>query len=291
MGRKKKKSDSNETINETINDNSYIYQLNSEEFKFSKDPQKQEEPTPTPQESTSQQEQVAIPLESVSHQEPSQEQVVTPQESVSHQEPSQEQVATPQESVSHQEPHQEQVAIPQESVSHQEPHQEQVAIPQKKQEPELETLNILFTHISEGKNVDLNRWIQHHLGLGFSHIYILNIGNRLSNNIYYSSDLVTIIKTDKTMSLESVMRQSYNFSHKYMFDWMLYLRYNEFLHLSSNLRSFLRDKVKCDQVMINNRSILNMNSVNSPNNYNNYYFTFLDMSNSYINNDLKNYIS
>jgi hypothetical protein len=240
MGRKKKKSDSNETINETINDNSYIYQLNSEEFKFSKDPQKQD-PTPTP----TSQEQV------VTHQEPSQEQVVT------HQEPSQEQVVTQQVV-----PSQEQV------VTHQEPSQEQVVPQEKKKEPEPETLNILFTHISEGKNVDLNRWVHHHLGLGFSHIYILNIGNRLSNNIYYSSDLVTIINTDKTMTLESVMRQSYNFSHKYMFDWMLYLRYNEFLHLSNNLRVFLRDKVKCDQVMISNRSILNMNSVNSPNNYN-----------------------
>jgi hypothetical protein len=154
-----------------------------------------------------------------------------------------------------------------------------------------ETVNILFTHISEGKNIDLNKWICHHLGLGFSHIYILNIGNRLSKNIYYSSDLVTIINTDKHTSLESVMRQSYNFSHKYMFDWMLYIRYNEFLHLSRNLREFLNDKVKFDQIIISNRSILNIHSINVPNSYSNYYFTFSDMSNSYINNDLRNYIS
>ena len=131
----------------------------------------------------------------------------------------------------------------------------------------------------------------HHLMLGFSHIYILNIGGRLVNNLSYSPDLVTLINTkDVNISLEEVMRQSYNFSKKYRFDWMVYMRYNEYLYLNNDLNSFLRDKTSYDQIMINNRSILNINSINMPNNYNNYYFTFYDMSNSFINNDLRNYI-
>lgn len=153
------------------------------------------------------------------------------------------------------------------------------------------TLNILFTHLSEERNVDLNKWVIHHLTLGFTHIYILNIGERLFNNLNYSHDLVTVINVpERNISLEEVMRQSYNFSSKYKFDWMLYLRYNEYIYLNSDLNSFLRNKSSYDQVMVSNRSIVNINSSNVPNNYDNYYFTFYDMSNSFINNDIKNYV-
>jgi len=156
-------------------------------------------------------------------------------------------------------------------------------------EPVQKTLNVLFTHISEGKNIDLSNWIVHHLTLGFTHIYILDIGDRLKK-LSFPDELVTVIDNNKNMSLEEVMTQSLNFSKKYSFDWILYLRSNEYLHLSEDLNTFLTNKKIYDQVMISNRSIVNMNSTNKPNNCSNYYFTFSDMSSSYLNSDLKAFV-
>ena len=149
-------------------------------------------------------------------------------------------------------------------------------------------VNVLFTYVNGLKNLNLNRWINHHLSIGFNHIYILNNGCKLEK--INSNEFVTVIKS-KTMSLNDVMKQSYNFSCKYNFDWMMFLRYNEFLYTEKlNLTDFLIDKIKYDQVLISNRSIVNINTGNYPNSYNNYYYTFSDMSNSFINNDLKNYV-
>jgi len=155
--------------------------------------------------------------------------------------------------------------------------------------PIKKTLNVLFTHISDGKNVDLNNWIIHHLNIGFNHIYILNIENRL-NKLFFPDELVTVINSSKNMSLEEVMKQCYNFSSKYSFDWFLYLRSNEYLNLPEDLNTFLTDKDSYDQVMISNRSIVNLKSKNIPNNCSNYYFTFSDMSSSYMNSDLKIFV-
>jgi len=151
-------------------------------------------------------------------------------------------------------------------------------------------VNILFTYITGIKNLNLNRWIAYHLSIGFNHIYILNNTCKL-DKINCSNELVSIINTNKPIPLSNVMEQSYKFSSRYNFDWMMYLKYNEFLYTEKgNLTEFLMDKTEYDQVLISNRSIVNINTGNLPNSYNNYYYTFSDMSNSFINNNLKNYV-
>jgi hypothetical protein len=161
----------------------------------------------------------------------------------------------------------------------------------------LNTLNVLFTYIYEGNSInridnnDLNNWIKYHLELGFSHIYISVFGNHMVHPLNYSKDLVTVIRINTNFPLDTMIKQSYDFSNKYKFDWMLILRYNEYLYLGEkDLNQYLSDKKMYDQVMISNRSIINMNQKNRPTFYNNYYVTFSDMSKSYMNSDLKNFI-
>jgi len=258
MARKKKKTAAETT--DLSEKNEYIHSLQSvNNFTFEQSLQViKEEPSPKRQE------------ESVQTPTPQEELVQTlQQEPIPQEEP----VQTPQVEPSP-------TPTPQEEIKE---------MPKVEYNPVEKTLNVLFTHVSDGKNVDINSWIVHHLNLGFSHIYILNIGDRLSR-IAFPDELVSVINTNKNMSLEDVMNQSYNFSSKYEFDWMLYLRPNEYLHLSSDLNTFLSSKKDYDQVMISNRSILNMKSENKPNNCSNYYFTFSDMSYSYINGDLKNFV-
>ena len=304
MTRKKKKT--NET-NDLSEKNEYIHSLKSfvNNFTFEQPilrPQEdtKEEPVLTPQEDVKEQpvlvpqenvkeEPVLVPQEDVKEQpvlvpQVKEQPVLTPQEDTK-EEPvltpnediKEEPVLTPQEDTK-----EEPVLTPNEDVK-----EEPVLTPQE--DPIEKKINVLFTHVSEGNNIDINSWIVHHLNIGFSHIYILNIGNRL-RQLAFPDELVSVINTNRNMSLEDVMKQSYNFSTKYEFDWMLYLRPNEYLNLSHNLNTFLNNKNYYDQVMISNRSILNIKSKNKPNSCSNYYFTFLDMSYSYINGDLKNFV-
>ena len=280
MTRKKKKT--NET-NDLSEKNEYIHSLKSfvNNFTFEQPilrPQEdtKEEPVLTPQEDVKEQP-VLVPQENVKE-----EPVLVPQEDVKEQpvlvpQVKEQPVLTPQEDTK-----EEPVLTPNEDVK-----EEPVLTPQE--DPIEKKINVLFTHVSEGNNIDINSWIVHHLNIGFSHIYILNIGNRL-RQLAFPDELVSVINTNRNMSLEDVMKQSYNFSTKYEFDWMLYLRPNEYLNLSHNLNTFLNNKNYYDQVMISNRSILNIKSKNKPNSCSNYYFTFLDMSYSYINGDLKNFV-
>jgi hypothetical protein len=151
--------------------------------------------------------------------------------------------------------------------------------------PEKEkSLNILFTSINTGVNIDLTNWINHHLAIGFKHIYVLSIGSRLKN-ISFPKELVTFIKTNKDMRMEEIMKQSYSFSKKYKFDWMMYLRHNEYIHINGDLTTFLKDKEKYDQILLNNRSLINIKSTNVPKKFD-YYLTFSDMSNTFTNDDL-----
>ena len=280
MTRKKKKT--NET-NDLSEKNEYIHSLKSfvNNFTFEQPilrPQEdtKEEPVLTPQEDVKEQP-VLVPQENVKE-----EPVLVPQEDVKEQpvlvpQVKEQPVLTPQEDTK-----EEPVLTPNEDIK-----EEPVLTPQE--DPIEKKINVLFTHVSEGNNIDINSWIVHHLNIGFSHIYILNIGNRL-RQLAFPDELVSVINTNRNMSLEDVMKQSYNFSTKYEFDWMLYLRPNEYLNLSHNLNTFLNNKNYYDQVMISNRSILNIKSKNKPNSCSNYYFTFLDMSYSYINGDLKNFV-
>ena len=96
------------------------------------------------------------------------------------------------------------------------------------------TLNILFTEVKTGS--DLEKWVDHHIKIGFSHIYMVDYGFCAGKLDHIPRDKLTVIPSKK--HIPDILQQAYKFSLKYGFDWMLYLNTNEYLNID-NISTFL----------------------------------------------------
>ena len=84
-------------------------------------------------------------------------------------------------------------------------------------------------------------WVEHHIKIGFSHIYMVDYGFSRGNLDHIPKDKLTVIYSTK--HIQNILLQAHQFSLKYGFDWMLYLTTNEYLTID-NISTFLQKNKK-----------------------------------------------
>jgi len=111
---------------------------------------------------------------------------------------------------------------------------------------------ILFTNARDEDNII--EWVNHHLNLGFSHIYIIDHKSIVPvSNIFKNNPSLTIVRLNTDIIKIELMRKAYQIAQNQRFDWMLYLDCDEFLILNNDnhLNTFLYKYKGYDQLAIN----------------------------------------
>jgi hypothetical protein len=113
--------------------------------------------------------------------------------------------------------------------------------------------SILFTNARDERNI--LEWVVHHLNLGFNEIHILDHKsvvpiNKICINL---PNNVKIIRTNKDVIKQNLIKSAHNYAINNGFDWMIYLDADEFLVLNkcNDVNTFLKDYLIYDQVGIN----------------------------------------
>ena len=96
---------------------------------------------------------------------------------------------------------------------------------------------ILFTEVKNDSNVA--EWVEHHIKIGFSHIYMIDYGFSRGKLDHIQKEKLTVIYSKK--HIQNILLQAHQFSVKYGFDWMLYLTSDEYLRID-NISTFLQNK-------------------------------------------------
>lgn len=121
-------------------------------------------------------------------------------------------------------------------------------------------MEIAICAIARLENLYIKEWVDYHLALGFSHIYIYDnnregeecIINSIDSNAY--SSVLTIIPFHNESFCPQI--QAYNDCYnRFEFDWLAYIDLDEFFTFGktskyTNIQMFLRD-VKADAILVN----------------------------------------
>ena len=112
---------------------------------------------------------------------------------------------------------------------------QEVVVPEAVQEvvPEIKDVSLKILFVEVKNDINLLEWVEHHLRIGFSHIYMIDYG--YCKNL--PKDKLTIIKSSK--HVQDILFQARKFSLKYGFNWVIYLNTNEYLGID-NLSHFLQ---------------------------------------------------